>query len=110
MLAGNQALPLFLRVEVWLLSKVVRKGSELEISLHFLLTHSRRLVTLSHLNDGYDDSVSMQTLPLPFPGVSLLVLVRDRRYSHVGSSGVGETNKADVVILQGHWSHRVYRL
>ena len=42
MLAGNQALPLFLRVEIWLLSKVVRKGSELEIALHFLLTHSRR--------------------------------------------------------------------
>ncbi|ORY22841.1 cation transport protein-domain-containing protein [Naematelia encephala] len=43
MLAGNQAIPLFLRVELWLLTKLVKKGSELEVSLHFLLTHSRRL-------------------------------------------------------------------
>ena len=42
MLAGNQLLPLFLLMEVLLLSKVVRTGSELEVSLHFILTHSRR--------------------------------------------------------------------
>ena len=47
MLAGNQALPLFLRMEVWLLSKIVRKGSELEVSLHFILTHGRRYIRLS---------------------------------------------------------------
>lgn len=41
-LSGNQALALFLRAEVWLLSKVVRSGSELEVLLHFILTHSRR--------------------------------------------------------------------
>jgi hypothetical protein len=44
MLAGNEALPLFLRGELWLLSKMVKRGSELEVSLHFLLTHSRRYV------------------------------------------------------------------
>jgi Trk-type K+ transport system membrane component len=44
MLAGNEALPLFLRLEVWLLSKVVKRGSELEVSIHFLLTHGRRHV------------------------------------------------------------------
>jgi len=41
-LAGNEALPLFLRMELWLLTKVVKKGSELDVSLNFLLTHSRR--------------------------------------------------------------------
>lgn len=44
MLAGNQALPLFMRLEMRLLTKFVRKGSELDISLHFLLAHSRRQV------------------------------------------------------------------
>ncbi|KAK4687581.1 Trk/Ktr/HKT type cation transporter, partial [Tremellales sp. Uapishka_1] len=51
MLAGNQALPLFLRIEVWLLTKVVRKGSEFDVSLHFILTHSRRYVGV-HLWDS----------------------------------------------------------
>lgn len=42
MLAGNQALPLFMRMEMRLLSKFVKKGSELDVSLQFLLAHSRR--------------------------------------------------------------------
>lgn len=42
MFGGNQGLALFLRVELWMLSKVVRTESELELSLHFILTHSRR--------------------------------------------------------------------
>lgn len=47
MLAGNQLLPVFLRAEVWMLSKVVKHGSELEVELHFILTHSRRWVSRS---------------------------------------------------------------
>jgi hypothetical protein len=42
MLAGNEALPLFLRAELWVLTKLVSKGTELDVSLHFLLAHSRR--------------------------------------------------------------------
>lgn len=42
MVAGNQALPIFLRIEIRLLTKFVKKGSELDIALHFLLAHSRR--------------------------------------------------------------------
>jgi Trk-type K+ transport system membrane component len=41
-LAGNQAMPSFLRFELWLFSKVVTPGSELDVLVHFLLTHSRR--------------------------------------------------------------------
>ncbi|KAI0079232.1 hypothetical protein K474DRAFT_1659278 [Panus rudis PR-1116 ss-1] len=41
-LAGNTAFPIFLRFTIWVLSKVVRKGSRLHETLHFLLDHPRR--------------------------------------------------------------------
>ena len=42
LLAGNHALPLFLRLEIWLFSKVVSPGSETDVQLRFILAHSRR--------------------------------------------------------------------
>ncbi|KAJ9098041.1 hypothetical protein QFC19_006476 [Naganishia cerealis] len=38
-----KALPAFLRVELWIISKFVTPGSELDVLVHFLLTHSRRM-------------------------------------------------------------------
>ncbi|KAK3719147.1 hypothetical protein LTR37_004711 [Vermiconidia calcicola] len=45
-LAGNTFYPVFLRLCVWLLSKAVRKNSELHHSLSFLLQHPRRCYLL----------------------------------------------------------------
>lgn len=47
-LAGNQAMPLFLRMELWIISKFISPGTELDVLVHFLLTHSRRWVNLSY--------------------------------------------------------------
>jgi Trk-type K+ transport system membrane component len=41
-LAGNVAFPIFLRLIIWTLSKIVRKNSRLHESLTFLLDHPRR--------------------------------------------------------------------
>lgn len=41
-LAGNQAMPSFLRFELWVFSKFVTPGSKMDVLVHFLLTHSRR--------------------------------------------------------------------
>ncbi|GFZ43378.1 hypothetical protein JCM24511_01098 [Saitozyma sp. JCM 24511] len=42
MVAGNHALPMTLRLVIWLGTKMCRKGSDRYESLHFLLDHPRR--------------------------------------------------------------------
>lgn len=44
LLAGNQLIPIFLRGEVWLVSKFAKSGGDLEAASHYILTHSRRCV------------------------------------------------------------------
>lgn len=41
MLAGNHALPMMLRLVIWVGTKIWRKG-EVNETLHFLLDHPRR--------------------------------------------------------------------
>ncbi|KIK57497.1 hypothetical protein GYMLUDRAFT_98602 [Collybiopsis luxurians FD-317 M1] len=41
-LAGNHALPIFLRLMIWIASKIASKGSEAERAFSFLLDHPRR--------------------------------------------------------------------
>ncbi|KZT01449.1 uncharacterized protein LAESUDRAFT_731151 [Laetiporus sulphureus 93-53] len=41
-LAGYTAFPIFLRVTIWTLSKIVPQGSRIRETLHFLLDHPRR--------------------------------------------------------------------
>ncbi|CDO78022.1 hypothetical protein BN946_scf184907.g12 [Trametes cinnabarina] len=41
-LAGNTAFPVLLRFQIWILTKVVPRGSRLNETLHFLLDHPRR--------------------------------------------------------------------
>jgi Trk-type K+ transport system membrane component len=41
-LAGNHALPIWLRLCVWIGTKVVKDGGEMDETLHFLLDHPRR--------------------------------------------------------------------
>ncbi|TFK62975.1 TrkH-domain-containing protein [Pluteus cervinus] len=41
-LAGNHALPIFLRFAIWILSRIVPKDSESDKALSFLLDHPRR--------------------------------------------------------------------
>ncbi|KAF5383956.1 hypothetical protein D9757_007351 [Collybiopsis confluens] len=41
-LAGNHALPIFLRLTIWIGSKIAKKGSEAERAFSFLLDHPRR--------------------------------------------------------------------
>jgi len=41
-LAGNTAFPVLLRLQIWIISKVVPKRSRLHETLHFLLDHPRR--------------------------------------------------------------------
>ncbi|KAJ7066538.1 potassium transporter [Mycena amicta] len=41
-LAGNHALPIFLRLIIWMWSKIARQGSETADTLSFLLQHPRR--------------------------------------------------------------------
>ncbi|KAI0645210.1 cation transport protein-domain-containing protein [Trametes meyenii] len=41
-LAGNTAFPVLLRLQIWILAKIVPKKSRLSETLHFLLDHPRR--------------------------------------------------------------------
>ncbi|GBE80755.1 Low-affinity potassium transport protein [Sparassis crispa] len=41
-LAGNTAFPVFLRLMIWTITKVIPKHSRLNVTLHFLLDHPRR--------------------------------------------------------------------
>ncbi|EEB90461.1 hypothetical protein MPER_11329 [Moniliophthora perniciosa FA553] len=41
-LAGNNALPIFLRFVIWVGSRVAREGTEAEQAFSFLLDHPRR--------------------------------------------------------------------
>lgn len=69
MFGGNQGLALFLRVELWMLSKVVRTGSELEMSLHFILTRSRRYgIAPAPYKCLWADSSSISFLPTTHGG------------------------------------------
>ncbi|KAF5353410.1 hypothetical protein D9756_007889 [Leucocoprinus leucothites] len=41
-IGGNHAMPVFLRFVIWIISKVVRQGSDAHAALSFLLDHPRR--------------------------------------------------------------------